>query len=83
MLMILICFAILIIVAYFISKCEKPVLTALKSSLTGVGCLLLVNITAPISGCYIAINFYSSFVASVLSLPGVIALVFSNILFNY
>ncbi len=73
----------LIVISFFISKTKRPMLTALKSSVMGVASLLLVNLTSAFTGCYIMINIYSAFIASVLSLPGVIALVFMRLVFNY
>ncbi len=73
----------LIVISFFISKTKHPVLTALKSSIMGIASLLLVNLTSSVTGCYIMINIYSAFIASVLSLPGVIALVFMRLVFNF
>ncbi len=74
---------VLILMTYLISKTRKPALTALKSSGIGIASLLLINLTSSFTGCYIMINTYSAFIASVLSLPGVIALVFMRLVFHY
>ena len=76
---VMIVFAIVII--YTISKTKHPVKTAFKSAAGGVIPLLLVNLTAVSTGCYIAINFFTVFVAVFLSLPGVIGMLLLNIIF--
>ena len=70
-------------VAWAISKCKNPFLTALKSAVTGFVGLLLVNLTSGFTGCYIAVNACTAFVATVLSLPGVFALLVMKLIFNY
>ena len=70
-----------IAVIYTVSKTKKPLLTAIKSAAGGVGTLLLVNLTAMSTGCYLTINFFTVFVAVFFSLPGVIGLLFLNIIF--
>lgn len=70
-------------VVWGFTKCEKPFLTALKSAITGVGSLLLVNLVSGFTGCYIAVNYYTAFIATVLSLPGVCALLIMRLLFHY
>lgn len=73
---------VLAAVSYGFSKSEKPVLFALKSAVTGISALLFVNITSNFTGCYIAVNYYTAFMATVLSLPGVISLLIVNIIFS-
>ncbi|MEG1782867.1 MAG: pro-sigmaK processing inhibitor BofA family protein [Oscillospiraceae bacterium] len=70
-------------VAFAISKCKRPFVTALKSAVSGFAGLLLINLTSGVTGCYIAVNACTAFVASVLSLPGVFALLVMKLIFNY
>ena len=63
------------------AKTKNPLKSVLKSAGSGVCALLLVNLTAVSTGCYIAINHFTVFVATVLSLPGVIGLVLLNLVF--
>jgi len=68
-------------VVYMFSRCRKPFSTAAKSALCGISALLLVNLTSAATGCYIAVNHFTAFVATVLSLPGVVGLVLLNLVF--
>ncbi|MBP1551265.1 MAG: pro-sigmaK processing inhibitor BofA family protein [Oscillospiraceae bacterium] len=43
--------------------------------------VMLVNLTAKATGCYIAINYLTVAAATVLSLPGVIGMLLLNIIF--
>ena len=70
-----------LVVIYMFSKCKKPFLTAAKSAACGISALMLVNITSAATGCYIAVNHFTAFVATVLSLPGVVGLVLLNLVF--
>ena len=70
-----------VVVVYAFTKTKKPVLTALKSALSGISAMLLVNMTATATGCYIAVNYFTVFIETVLSLPGVIGLLLLNIVF--
>ena len=74
---------ILAAVSWGISKTRHPFLTAFKSAVTGISGLLLVNLTSAFTGCYIAVNACTAFVATVLSLPGVCALLVMKLIFNY
>lgn len=74
---------VLVAVAWGFSKCRKPYLTAARSAVSGLASLLLVNLTSGATGCYIAINGCTVFIATVLSLPGVFALLVMKIIFNY
>lgn len=62
-------------------KSDKPVISALKSAGCGVGMLMAVNLTSASTGCYIPVNYLTSYIAAVWSIPGVIALLFTNIIF--
>ena len=70
-----------IAVVYLLSKTKKPFVTACKSALSGICALMLVNLTGMYTGCYITVNYITAFVATVLSLPGVVALVLLNLVF--
>ena len=70
-----------ILVVFAFTKAKKPVITALKSALLGISAMLLVNMTSVATGCYIAVNSFTVFIASVLSLPGVIGLLFLNLVY--
>ena len=69
------------VVIYAITKAKNPVLCGLKSAMAGICAMLLVNTTSVATGCYIAVNFFTVFMATVLSLPGVIGLVLLNLVF--
>ncbi|MEG1894795.1 MAG: pro-sigmaK processing inhibitor BofA family protein [Oscillospiraceae bacterium] len=74
-------FLILVGVSYSFTRAAHPILSAIKSALCGIGTLMLVNVTAGATSCYIAVNLFTAFVACVLSVPGVIAMLFLNIIF--
>ena len=68
-------------VIYSFTKAKYPVQTAFKSALSGISAVLLVNMTATATGCYIIVNYFTVFIATILSLPGVIGLLLLNIVF--
>ena len=70
-----------VFVIYSFTKAKYPLRTAFKSALSGISAMLLVNMTATATGCYIAVNYFTVFIATVLSLPGVIGLLLLNIVF--
>ncbi len=70
-----------IAVIYAFTKAKKPVITAVKSAICGISAMLLVNLTSAVTGCYIAVNYFTVFIATVLSLPGVIGLLLLNLVF--
>ena len=70
-----------IAVIYSFTKAKRPVLTALKSAVSGISAMLLVNLVSAATGCYIAVNFFTVFIATVLSLPGVVGLLLLNVVF--
>ena len=82
-LMLLSATVILVVMARAYSKTAHPYITAAKSGVSGLGALLLVNLVSGATGCYIAINAATVFVATVLSLPGVLALLLMKIIFHY
>ena len=82
--LLLVCAIIISIgVVYGLSLARHPYLTALKSSISGLSALFLINIVSSATGCYIAINSRTVFMATVLSIPGVLALLIMKILFHY
>lgn len=82
-----VCIAVALAVAgavcFALCKTAKPLLTAAKSAGSGLARLLLVNLTSGYTGCYIALNFATVFIATVLSVPGVVGMLFMKLLFNY
>lgn len=74
---------ITVAVSYGFSQCRRPFLTAVKSAVSGISALLMVNIFSGYTGCYIAVNTATVFIATVLSMPGVISLLILKIIFNY
>lgn len=68
-------------VIYTFTKAKKPVITAFKSALCGISAMLFVNLVSASTGCYIAVNCFTVFIATVLSLPGVVGLLLLNIVF--
>ena len=79
-LMIVLCILSMVVV-YMFTKCRRPFVTAVKSAVCGISALMLVNLTSAATGCYIAVNHFTAFVATVLSLPGVVGLVLLNLVF--
>lgn len=83
-LLLLICAVIIIsAVVYGYSMTRHPYITATKNIVSGLSALFLINITSGATGCYIAINSRTVFMATVLSLPGVFALLIMKLLFSY
>ena len=70
-------------VTFAFSRAEHPWLSAVRSAVTGIGALFFINITSSATGCYIAVNSRTVFISTVLSLPGVLALLVMKIIFNY
>ncbi|MBE6887517.1 MAG: hypothetical protein E7484_03750 [Ruminococcaceae bacterium] len=70
-----------VMVTYAISKTKHPVVTAFRSAMCGTAALLLINLTAKATGCYIAFNWFTVFVSTFLSLPGVVGMLLLNIIF--
>lgn len=64
-----------------LAKTKNPFKNAFKSAAMGFMALLCVNVTAKATGCYIAVNWLTAFVASFLSLPGVVGMVILNLIF--
>ncbi len=70
-----------IVIIYTFTKAKHPVITAFKSAMCGIAALLSVNLISGVTGCYIAVNPLTAFVATVISLPGIIAMLILNIIF--
>ncbi len=70
-------------VSYGFTKCRHPLLAAAKSSATGVGAMLLVNLCSGYTGTYIAVNTATVFISAVLSLPGVVGILLLKIIYNF
>ena len=70
-------------VVYGYSLTAHPYITAVKNAVSGLSALFLVNILSSTTGCYIALNTPTVFISTVLSLPGVFALLIMKIMFNY
>ncbi len=82
--LLLVCGAVIITaVAFAFSRAEHPWLSAVRSAVTGLAALFLINITSGATGCYVAVNGRTIFISTVLSLPGIFALLVMKILFNY
>ena len=82
--LLLICAAIIITaVASAFSRGAHPWISAARSAITGLAALFLINLTSGATGCYIAVNSRTVFISTVLSLPGVFALLVMKILFTY
>ena len=65
------------------SKTRRPLMAAAKSAASGISAMLLVNLVSGYTGCYIAVNCATVFVATVLSLPGVVCMLALKIIYNY
>lgn len=70
-------------VSYGFSKSRRPMLTAARSAVSGIGALLLINLVSGYTGCYIAVNPRTVFISTVLSLPGVFSLLVMKLLMHY
>ena len=75
--------AICLAVIYGYCRTSRPYIAAAKNALAGLSALFLINITSGATGCYIAVNTATVFISTVLSLPGVLALLVMKIVFNY
>lgn len=64
------------------AKSERPLLGALGSALLGAGSLAAVNLLSGYTGVSIGLNLITSFVAVVLSLPGVVSLLLLRLLLH-
>ena len=66
--------AVLLVVGHAAARTRRPLLQVLLSALCGVGALAAVDLLAPATGVYIAVNPATSFAAAVLGVPGVVCL---------
>ena len=68
--------AYIILSAFFvlrhIAKCKKPLGMALKTSLSGIAAMMLVNAVQTVTGVAITVNYVTVSIAVVLGLPGTI-----------
>lgn len=68
------------VVGFAAGRAKHPVRASLASALAGISALGAVNMLAPFTGVGLALNWFTSFVAVVLGAPGVITLLFMNVL---
>ncbi len=73
----------IVMVCFAFSLSRHPVINAAKSAVSGLSAMLLVNLVSGYTGCYIRVNTATVFVSTVLSLPGVLALLLLKIIYNY
>lgn len=69
---------ILLIIALYSKSFFK---TLFLNALSGIGILIVINLTAKSSGVYIPVNYYTVSCAGVLGLPGVFGLLIANLIF--
>ena len=62
-------------------KSRKPLTVIFGNALLGIGAIIIINLTAKYSGCYIPVNLYSVSGAALLGLPAVAGLLIMNFLF--
>ena len=72
--------AVLLVVGLAAARHRRPAGAALSSAVAGVAALGAVNMLAPFTGVGLALNWFTSFMAVVLGVPGVIWLLFMRIL---
>lgn len=63
-----------LVVATKIAKCKKPVVMALRTSLSGLAALMIVNAFQALTGFAIAVNYVTVCCAVVLGAPGTVLL---------
>ncbi|MDO5601702.1 MAG: pro-sigmaK processing inhibitor BofA family protein [Oscillospiraceae bacterium] len=70
------------VIAWYVTRNKKKALgRAAASALCGIGALAAVNLFSAYTGVSIALNFVTAFFSVVYSLPGVVLLLLSRILF--
>lgn len=69
-------------VAVYTAKDKHPFLKALSSAVCGIGALCAVNFLSANTGVAIALNYITTPVAVVLSVPGVILLLMLRLVFK-
>ena len=72
--------AVLLAVGLAAARHRRPVASGLAGAVAGVAALGAVNVLAPFTGVGLALNWFTSFMAVVLGVPGVIWLLFMRIL---
>lgn len=63
-----------------ITKCKHPFRAALKTSLSGLAGMMLVNVLVSFTGVSIAVNYITVSCAVVLGLPGTVMLLIMKLL---
>lgn len=71
---------VLLAVGLAAARHRRPVAAAFGSAVAGVAALGAVNVLAPFTGVGLALNWFTSFMAVVLGVPGVISLLVMRLL---
>ena len=74
--------AALLAVGRAAARHRRPAGAALSSAVAGVAALGAVNMLAPFTGVGLALNWFTSFAAVVLGVPGVICLLAMRLIFQ-
>ena len=74
--------ALLVLMGFVASRHKRPLRTVFASALAGASALGAVNMLAPFTGVALAMGWFSSFMAVVLGVPGVITMLLLNLLFG-
>ncbi|MEE0757280.1 pro-sigmaK processing inhibitor BofA family protein [Allofournierella sp.] len=74
--------AVLLVVGLAAARHRRPGGAALSSAVAGVAALGAVNMLAPFTGVGLALNWFTSFAAVVLGVPGVICLLAMRLIFQ-
>ncbi|MDD3429602.1 MAG: pro-sigmaK processing inhibitor BofA family protein [Oscillospiraceae bacterium] len=64
------------------AKTQHPIRKAMTSAVCGIGTLGAVNLLGGITGVTVALNFVTAFIAVAFSAPGVITLLFIQLILN-
>ncbi len=81
-LILIICIVCTIVVVSALKKTKKPFKEAFLNAVCGIASLGAVNLFAINTGVFIAINYFTAFVAVVLGAPGTICLLFLRVIFE-
>ena len=73
----------MIVVCVYISKEKRPFLRAGASSICGLGMLGAINVFSAFTGVSIAVNYATSLISVVFSIPGVVLLLFLRVIFVF
>ena len=74
--------AVLLVVGLAAARHRRPAGAALSSAVAGVAALGAVNMLAPFTGVGLALNWFTSFAAVGLGVPGVICLLAMRLIFQ-